>query len=179
MSSAQSPTFPSLHLRHNSFSNPSIALPTSKLILQPFRCFTYVTTRSPTFPSLHLRHNSFSNTSVALPTSQFILQRFFRFSYVTCSLLNSPGEPPMSVIKATNRSIKWKLLFFANTTVTVAQMPVYVAHWYRAREWAQRVAGSNPGQISTIPSTLKYNYHPTDLQIQYFMCLKSQYGPCS
>ena len=34
------PTFPSLHLRHNSFSNPSIALPTSQLILQPFSCFT-------------------------------------------------------------------------------------------------------------------------------------------
>ena len=27
-SSAHSPTFPSLHLRHNSFSNPSVALPT-------------------------------------------------------------------------------------------------------------------------------------------------------
>ena len=53
---AHSPTFPSLHLRHNSFSNPYVALPTSQLILQPFRCFTYVTVHSPTLLSLLLRH---------------------------------------------------------------------------------------------------------------------------
>ena len=57
MSRAHSPTFPSLHLRHNSFSNPSVALPTSQLSLQPFRCFTYV-------------HSSFYNPSFASPTSQ-------------------------------------------------------------------------------------------------------------
>ena len=51
---AHSPTFPSLHLRHNSFSNPSVALPTSQLILKPFRCFTYVTVHPPTLLSLHL-----------------------------------------------------------------------------------------------------------------------------
>ena len=96
MSSAHSPTFSSLHLRHNSFSNPSVNLSTSQFILQPFRCFTYVTVHpnpsfaypksqahSPTFPPLHLRHNSFSNPSVALPTSQLILQPFRCFSYVT------------------------------------------------------------------------------------------------
>ena len=96
-SSAHSPSFPSLHLRQNSFSNPSVALPTSQLILQPFRCFTYVaahsttllsllirhsSAHSPTFPSLHLRHNSFSNPSVALPTSKLILQPFRCFTYV-------------------------------------------------------------------------------------------------
>ena len=100
-SSAHSPTFSSLHLRHNSFSNPSVALPNSQLILQPFRRFTYVTIHSPTLlslllcrklftdtlPSLYLRHSSFLNPSVASPTSQFILQPFFRFSYVTSSSL--------------------------------------------------------------------------------------------
>ena len=70
LSSAHSPTFPSLHLRHNSFSIPSVALTTSQL---------------------------FSNHSVALPMSQFILQPFFRFFYVTSSSLDSPGEPPMSL----------------------------------------------------------------------------------
>ena len=60
------------------FSNTSVASPTSQLILQPFRRFTYVT---------------FFNTSVASPTSQLILQPFFGFSYVTGS---SPGEPHMS-----------------------------------------------------------------------------------
>ena len=56
MSRAHSPTFPSLHLRHSSFSNPSVALPKSQLILQPFRCFTYVTAHSPTLLSLLLSH---------------------------------------------------------------------------------------------------------------------------
>ena len=70
MSSAHFPTFPSLHLGHNSFSNPSIALPTSQLILQPFRRFTCITAHSPTFLLLHLCHSSFYNPSVASPTSQ-------------------------------------------------------------------------------------------------------------
>ena len=63
-----------LYLRHSSFSNPSIALPMSQRILQPIRCFTYVTAHSPTLPLLYLRHITFSNPSVALPTSQHILQ---------------------------------------------------------------------------------------------------------
>ena len=67
---AHSPTFPSLHLRHSSFSNPSVALPTSQLILQPFRRFTYVKTHFPALPLLHLRHSLFSNPYLASPTSQ-------------------------------------------------------------------------------------------------------------
>ena len=63
-------TFLSLHLRHNSFSKLSITSHTSKLILQPFRRFIYVTAHSPTLPLLHLRHSSFSNPSFASPTSQ-------------------------------------------------------------------------------------------------------------
>ena len=94
---AHSATLPLLHLRHSSFSNPSVTSPTSQLTLQPFRRFTYVTAHSTTLPSLHLRHNSFSSHFVASPTSQFILQPFFRFSYVTSCSLNSPGEPPMLV----------------------------------------------------------------------------------
>ena len=74
-----SPNLISLHLRHSSFSNPSAALPTSQLILQSFRCFTYVigtsptpklilqpfrrfvyaTAHSTTLPPLHLRHRHF------------------------------------------------------------------------------------------------------------------------
>ena len=68
MSSAHSPTFPSLHLRHSSLSNPSVASPTAHY---------------PTFPSLHLRHNSFSNPSIALHTSQLILKPFRCFTYIT------------------------------------------------------------------------------------------------
>ena len=59
----QSPTLTSLHLHHSAFSNPSAALPTSQLILQPFRCFSYVIGTSP--------------------TSQLILQPFCRFTYFT------------------------------------------------------------------------------------------------
>ena len=47
---AHPPTFPSLHLRHSSFSNPSVVLPTSQLILQPFFRFSYVTGSSLTSP---------------------------------------------------------------------------------------------------------------------------------
>ena len=74
----------------HSFSNPSVALPTSQLNLQPFRCFTNVTAHSPHLPLLHQRHNSFSNPSVALPTPQFILQPFRCFTYVT---VHSPTLP--------------------------------------------------------------------------------------
>ena len=66
-----------------SFSNLSVAPPTSQFILQPFRRFTYVTAHSPTLPLLHLRHRSFSNSSFTSPTSQLILQPFRCFTYVT------------------------------------------------------------------------------------------------
>ena len=64
---AHSPSFQSLHLCHSSFW---FSKPTSQLILQPFRRFTYVTTHSPTLLLLHLHHSSFSNPSFASPTSQ-------------------------------------------------------------------------------------------------------------
>ena len=68
---AHSQTLPSLHPRHSSFNNPSVAtptsfsnpsvtLPTSQLILQPFRCFTYVAAHSPTLLSLLLCHKLFT-----------------------------------------------------------------------------------------------------------------------
>ena len=51
-------------------ANLFVTSPTSHLILQPFRRFTYVTAHSPTLPLFHLRHSSFSNPSFASPTSQ-------------------------------------------------------------------------------------------------------------
>ena len=53
-----------------SFSNLSVTSPTSQLILQPFRRFTYVTAHSTTLPLLQLRLSSFSNPSFASSTSQ-------------------------------------------------------------------------------------------------------------
>ena len=49
MSSA--PTLPLLYLHHSSFSNHSVASPTSQLILQPFFCFSYITGSSLMSPS--------------------------------------------------------------------------------------------------------------------------------
>ena len=57
---SDSPNFLSLHLCHSSFSNPSLALPTSQLILQPFCCFTHGTAHSPTLLSPLLRRRIFT-----------------------------------------------------------------------------------------------------------------------
>ena len=100
-----SPTLPLLLLRHSSFSNPSVALPTSQSSFSNLSQFTYVTTHSLTLPSLYPCHSSFSNSSLASRTSKFILQPFFRFSYVTSSSLNSPGKPLMGRL-----SLLWKPL---------------------------------------------------------------------
>ena len=54
----------------SSFSNLSITSPTSQLILQPFRRFTYITAQSPTLLLLHLHHSSFSNPSFVSSLSQ-------------------------------------------------------------------------------------------------------------
>ena len=68
--------------KRSSFSNLSVTSPTSQLILQPFRPFTYVTAHSPTLQLLH-ELCSFSNLSVTSPSSQLILQPFRRFIHVT------------------------------------------------------------------------------------------------
>ena len=47
---AHSPTLPSLYLRHSSFSDPSVASPTSQFILLPFFRFSYVTSSSLNSP---------------------------------------------------------------------------------------------------------------------------------
>ena len=53
-----------------SFSKLSVTSPTSQLIIEPFRRFTYVTAHYRILPSLYLRHSSFSNTFFASPTWQ-------------------------------------------------------------------------------------------------------------
>ena len=103
-SSSHSPTFQSLHLRRSSFSNPSVALPTSQLVFQTFRCFTYATAHSSTLLPVtsptsqlfsnpfvtFLRHSSFSNPSVASPTSQIILRPFFTSLHLRHKLIFQP-----------------------------------------------------------------------------------------
>ena len=106
-----SPTLPSLYPRHNSFSNLSIASPTSQLILQPFPRFTYVTTHSRTLPFLHLHHSSFSNPSLALTTSQLILQPFRCFTYVT-----THSDSKLSVTSPTSHLIFQPFFLFFYVT---------------------------------------------------------------
>ena len=77
-----SPTLLPLYLHHSS-------------LLQPFRCFAYITAHSPTLLPLHLRRSSFYNPSATSPTSQVILQLLCCFTYVTGTSYTSPGEPPM------------------------------------------------------------------------------------
>ena len=101
----------------------------AELILQPFRCFTYVTAHSLTLPSLYLRHSSFSNPSLALPRpmSQLILQPFRCFIYVTA---HSPTLPSLylchssfskpSVASSTSQLI---LLPFPRFTYVTAHSP--------------------------------------------------------
>ena len=50
LENVDSPTLPSLYLRHSSISNSSAASPTSQFILQPFFRFSYVTGSSLTTP---------------------------------------------------------------------------------------------------------------------------------
>ena len=74
-------------LRHSSFwfSKLSVTSPTSQLILQPFPCFTYVTTHSPTLLVLHIHLSSFSNPSFASSTSQdFHLRHLASRPYSKC-----------------------------------------------------------------------------------------------
>ena len=74
--------------KQSSFSNLSVSSPTSQLILQHFRCFTYVTVQSPTLLSLLLRHKLITLTS----PGELILQTFRQFTYVTA---HSPTLPSL------------------------------------------------------------------------------------
>ena len=61
-----SPTIPLLYLRHSSFSNPSVASPTSQLILQLFFHFSYVTGSSLMSPG-ESPMSQFTGVTVDLP----------------------------------------------------------------------------------------------------------------
>ena len=55
---AHFPTLTSLYLRHSSFSKPSVASPTSQLILRHFFRFSYVTGSSPDEPPMSHTHSN-------------------------------------------------------------------------------------------------------------------------
>ena len=173
-SSAHSPTFPSLHLRHSSFSNPSVTLPMSQLILQLFRSFTYVTAHSPTLPLLHLRHCSFSYPSFDFPTSLalhlrhlasrpctaalLILQPFRHFTYVTA---HSPTFPSLylshssfsnpSIALPTSQLI---LQLFRCFTYVTAHSPIFPSPYLRHSSFSNLSVTSpaSRAQSPTFPS---------------------------
>ena len=71
----------------SSFSNLSVTSPTSQLILQSFRRFTYVTARSPTLQLLYLRHSSFSNPSFASPSQALHLRHLASWPCISPTLI--------------------------------------------------------------------------------------------
>ena len=86
---------------------PFAALPTSQLIIQPFRCFTYVIGTSPTSQLIlqtfrRFTYSTAHSKALALlhlrigtsPTSQFIQQPFRRFIYAT---VHSTTLPPLHI----------------------------------------------------------------------------------
>ena len=77
----------------SSFSNLSVTSPTSQLILQAFRRFTYVTGHSPNLPLLHLRRSSFFNPSFASPTSLALHLRHL----ASRPCIQSPASHPTSL----------------------------------------------------------------------------------
>ena len=93
-------------LHHSSFSNLSAALPTSQLILQPIRyftyiigtsstsqlilqsfcCFTYATAHSTALPLLHLHHRYFTYITAHSPTLLlFHLRHISFYNHLTAS----------------------------------------------------------------------------------------------
>ena len=61
---AHSPTLLPLYLHHNPFYNTSAASSMSQVILQPFRCFTYITGTSCTSPGEPPMHRGMKKQSV-------------------------------------------------------------------------------------------------------------------
>ena len=91
-----------------SFSNPSVALPTSQFILQPFRCFTYVTIHSPTFLSLLLRYRLF--TFVTLRAAHEFYNRILSYFYILTSIRNRGSTAIFHITTKSSSSGSYYLL---------------------------------------------------------------------
>ena len=134
-------SFQSLHPRHSSFSNPSVALPASQLIIQPSRCFTYVTVHSTT---LLLRHRIFTYVTWRAAHgfqpnlyALLILQAFSHFTYVTA---HSPTLP----------SLYLRHSLFFNTSVASPTSQFILQPFFRF-SYVTGISLTSPGE----PSMLK------------------------
>ena len=113
-----------------SFSNLSVTSPTSQLILQSFRRFTYIAAHS-TLPLLHLRHSSFSTHSFAFLTSQALHVRhlasrpwidlFVRKELGTLTLCSFPN---LSVTSPTSKLNRQSLRRFTYVTAHSPTLPL-------------------------------------------------------
>ena len=100
----------------SSYSNLSVTSPTSQLILQPFRRFTYVTAHSSTLPLLHPRHSSFSNPSFASPTSK-ALHLIHLASRPCCYQTHRQGQRSRMLASPTFPSLYLRHSSFSNPSV--------------------------------------------------------------
>ena len=94
---AHSPTLPSLYLRHNSFSNPSVASLTSQLILQPFYRFSYGTGFSLTSPAelpmeIIGMESTRGMTIYSLMDNPVLKDGFFILNGDSCSVMTSDSK---------------------------------------------------------------------------------------
>ena len=99
-----------------SFSKLSVTSPTSQLILQPFRRFTYITAHFPTLLLLPLCHSSFSKPSFASPTSQALH---------LIHLASHPWDKQIIWWKFAFFSQRISILILADNCVTVKELAEY------------------------------------------------------
>ena len=127
---ARSPTFP--------FTSP-----TSQLILQPFRRFTYVTAYSPTLPLLHLCHSSFSVSSFFSPTSQALhlihlanrpwwgVEVWERFVYGDGCAFHMSLTNPTTQCSKLQKGFKMLTSYMIAQRTTAAQRPTHIVKYVR------------------------------------------------
>ena len=90
-----SPTLPSPYQRHSSFSNPSVASPTSQLILEPFFRFSYISGSSltslggpPMTRTWWIQHKHLDDVilvSFHTTSHSCVVLKSFRTTYTSCN----------------------------------------------------------------------------------------------
>ena len=96
----------------------------AQLILQPFRCFTYVTAHSPTHPSSHLRHRHFTyiTWSAVLPKPFAFFQVVF-ILHGLCMSCVCHAEHCLSCM-GVQQAVVTNFLFKKATAVFIAMLNV-------------------------------------------------------
>ena len=131
---AHSPTLPSFYLHRNSFSNPSVASPTSQLILQPFFQFSYVTgfsLTSPGEPPMQERGSS-------LPASRGLRVQVTWLKASTLAEIQEGGHPPYSPdLSPCDYAISCPLkkALMGKRITSDDDIKQYVRNWFTMQPW--------------------------------------------